>query len=169
MLNYVIGLAVIASLLVSCGPEVDADPFTENCPDEGTCTHEVFPFSSLSWHVISGKVTGLERTSGSSTVYHYTYTFNDNPLISDDEYMEELWLEVPGEIDNFSYESTDIDSLNFFIRRQCFCPGTDWVEVDDGSISGTVLENGSCGLNLEIGFDNLGIREVRTIIGEFKK
>ena len=168
MFQYVIGLVCIASLMVSCGPNETIDPYAANCPSEGECTHDLFPFSSLRWHELGGKVQGLEREPGDATVFHYTYTLNDNPQVADDEYKEEIWLEIPGDPDSFTYENDEIPDLHFFFRQSCFCPGTDWVAITGGKISGKLLDDGAWGLTLEITFQNLGIAEARTITGTFR-
>lgn len=87
--------------------------------------------------------------SGDGVVMHYRYVFNDDPEIADDEFAEDLYLDL-GEIsDEFEYnlKSLNLYDIPFVYRRSCFCPAITSQFIKSLDIQGVALN--MSGWNIE--------------------
>ena len=162
-----ISFAVLMITLTACSTQEEPLPEAV-CPDEGTCSFEFSPNSRLAVFEVNGKtqISGIE--TGENHVFRYTYQFNDNPNIADDEYMEEVLLEIPEQSGAFDYSDADLAALPVYFRRVCFCPSVEWASITGGRVVGEPVSGGGWDVSVEISFELLGVTETRTFRGVFE-
>lgn len=168
MLRILLGFALAVNLMTSCTPAETVDPETNNCSELGSCSYTLKRWASLRWHEVDEKIIGLETASGENLLFHYQYELADDPGVDDDEYKEEIWIEIPEPGNSFLYEETELEDINVFFKKSCNCPGTDWIAVNYGRIAGEKVDEGNWSLSIELQFNLLGVGEVRTVEGNFK-
>lgn len=61
-------------------------------------------------------------SEGDSVVLHRFYQAEDEEQIADDEYSEDLYVQIAADISSFDYDLEDLQSLKMSFYPHCFCP-----------------------------------------------
>ena len=135
--------------LVACKKE-GVNP--TNCRS-GKCTYEMFENSQLA--VTLGTFPGegfVDIESGDHRVFQYSYEANDNPRISDDEYWEDIYFEIPSDVEEFEYRDAEMLDQNLVFQPSCFCL-IETVLITKGSIKGKRLSDNRWEIEMDIAFE----------------
>lgn len=90
--------------------------------------------------------------AGENYVFRYTYTYDDELEIVDDEYAESFFIEIPVSGDTFSYDSDELKGLNTAFNYYCFCPTLGLTQADSGRISGVKMDDSHWKIELDARF-----------------
>ncbi len=62
--------------------------------------------------------------SGEKTIFRYVLTHPDEEYIADDELSEIFWVEIPSDINEFEFQTSDLNTdsdIEVYYTRACFC------------------------------------------------
>jgi hypothetical protein len=152
--NFIFHLPILAlSALLLPGCQQD-EPFPFSPPDPlqcpgGECTTTFQTDRKID---IEGRDENLsyEIEEGKNLVFHYRYQADDDPLISDDEYVEEIWFEIESDETEFLYQNKALKDLNALYSFSCFCIDTGPRRVVEGSIQGKQRSSDSWEISLQL-------------------
>lgn len=74
--------------------------------------------------------------AGDSVVLHRYYQAEDEEQVADDEYSEDLYVQIPADISSFDYDADALKSLKISFHPHCFCIPTLGQIINDGSLKG---------------------------------
>ena len=116
-----------------------------------------------------------EVLTGDNYVFKYKHTYPDDVQIADDEYSETILIEIPTNLDAFTYEGDELNNLNTAFEYDCYCPMLGLIKADSGTISGVRIDDSNWEIELNLRFTgeqggNTNVFQKRFSISEtFKK
>ena len=127
-----------------------------SCPENGLCTFEVLENQQL---IISKDGIGQlypKITDGNTTVYKFTYTKNKDERYKDSHYSEEVYFELPKQINELVLENESLSSVKLVFARLCFCRGqTGYYLINQGKLIITKLKTDTYNINLSFKTDEV--------------
>ncbi len=130
------------------------------CPENGTCTFEIFENKSL--QIITDEMQGTypKMINGSNFVLKFEYKKTENSNYEDSGYREEIFVEL--DKNNLEFETEDLKTHKLFFARWCYCKGqTGYYKINQGKLSVTSNDDKNIQLYL-----NFKINEVPQIVNE---
>lgn len=122
------------------------------CPPNGDCHFDIFESSELALTENQGFIS-LRTDPGGKLVFCYQFQKEDQPNLADDEYKEELFWEIPEDIDSFEFVDEELSNAKTTFGRLCFCADGGYHRVNKGVLKGTKIGNKqweiSCNLEIE--------------------
>ena len=169
-----IQLYLLVTIFLSCSSTAKKNNTTEDfkssntesfCPDNGTCTFEVFNKKSLELNKSRLGKLYPKINDGNNIVCKFTYTKDRDERYQDSQYIEELYFELPFTDKDFTFENKNLSKTKLIFARLCFCRGqTGYYLINEGVISLKKLNNNSCQINIT--FKSSEVPQVITSIEE---
>jgi len=160
MRSYLIIMVVILFSALSCSESDDAsdNPLTGD-------TERFQFYTNRSVAVGENDFAGI--SVGSSLVFEYTFTAEDNPDLADDEYAERILFQVDPELNSFIFTNEELISTNAYFDKFCFCLIEGSIPLEEGTISGERVNNETWNVTIDVAFTDFE-EETRTITGSFR-
>lgn len=124
-------LIICAFLLLSCkAQKTDIDSKTNElsssveCPEDGNCSFELFPNSSINLVVREGTSSYTTIEEGNKTVFKFSFKRNVDQQVVDGHYIEEVFAEFDSDISELNLENKELRQVNLILNRICFCKGS---------------------------------------------
>jgi len=166
---------VITSVLSCCSPIKNNNKHIEtaksiehiksSCPENGICIFEVLENQKIT---ISKDGIGQlypKITDGNTTVYKFTYTKNKDERYQDSHYNEEIYFELPKQLDELVLKNENLSSVKLVFARLCFCRGqTGYYPINQGKLTITKLKTDMYKISLSFKTDE--VPQVITFIEE---
>lgn len=158
-------LLMIVLSLVACRPE-GLKP--TNCRD-GKCTYTFAANKAIEITVDSTiESSFVEIVSGAKRVFHYQYTANDQAMIADDEYTENIYFEIDPSLDSFSYTDSKIADANLIVQPVCFCVPVIYQPII-GSLSGERKSDGHWEITVDVEYESYGAMQSISFTARFEE
>ena len=108
---------------------------TQSCPDDGICSIQVIPQSSLLIKTDDiGKYYPVVE-KGKNLVIKYVYKRNPIENTADSNYSEIIYFELPDKKLNLNLQDKDLSRVKLLYGRLCFCRGTSgYFPVNKGNL-----------------------------------
>lgn len=140
----------------TCLDGTEENVLSNTCKSNYTCTFEVLEQSRIKLE----EFEGVEK--GSKTVLKMTSSTEGSPLIADDEFTNILLLEIDPDMDEFSFNSSNLDKAKLYFKRVCFCIDVTFLAPESGCIQGKKQADGSWNVEANLGFVySYGLEKVR--------
>jgi len=138
---------------------------TINCPENGTCTVELIPNKSIEFRSDEFGIVYPIISEGDKTIFKYTYSKNPILNTQDSNYTEIVYAEFEQEISEISLTDVDLQNLNFYFGRLCYCKGaTGYYPIKNGDFKIYELKKNSLKIDFEF-----TIKEVPQIISKISE
>lgn len=139
---FLIPLALVVSFCnckKNATPNKPSNPTTEissACPEDGTCTVEIFRNKSLEIKTDGiGAMYYQMNDSPEMSVIHYQYTRNTVKGLQDGSYREEILFEVASSDTTLSLTDVSLQKTKMLFGRHCFCRGqAGYFKVTEGHL-----------------------------------
>jgi len=106
---------------------------TVNCPENGTCTIELLPNTSLEFKKDEFGNTYPVIEEGNKTIFKYIYTKNPVPNTQDSNYSELVFAELDSIVSEKTFTDEALQNIKLHFGRLCFCKGeTGYYPVKNG-------------------------------------
>lgn len=133
---------------------------TLNCPENGDCTIELLPNTSLEFKKDEFGNLYPVISEGNKTIFKYIYTRKPIPNTQDSNYSEIVFAELDASISEKTFTDETLQDAKLHFGRLCFCKGeTGYYPIKKGKFKITKSSKN----NLKIDF-NFKISEVPQII-----
>ena len=136
---------------------------SENCPENGTCSFDVFQNKNL--NILKDNIGEIypEIIDGNQLVLKFKFERNTDLKVADGQYIEEIYIELDPK--NLQKETTHLKSGNLLFARLCFCRGqTGYYRIRSGNLSVKKLTNNSYQIDFVFAIDE--VPQVITSISE---
>lgn len=138
---------------------------TVNCPENGICTIELLPNTSLEFKTDEFGNTYPVIAEGNKTIFKYIYTRNPVPNTQDSNYSELVFAEFDSTISEIELTDEALQNIKLHFGRLCFCKGeTGYYPIKNGKF----IISKSSEKSFKIDF-NFKIKEVPQIISEINE
>lgn len=117
----ILALITSAIILTSCTEDTNPSVIRTTYSDKAKLTDE-YPYLQF----------------GDSLVFDRYYQAEDNEMIADDEYSENLYLELPSGVTSFEYTTENLSQFKIELYPSCFCIPTMGTTFVSGTLSGTL-------------------------------
>lgn len=121
----------------TCVDTSDPDVTTNDCLDNWTCDFNLKPQSKVD----IGEYDGLAE--GGKNVFQMILRTEGSLQVADDELTVILVFELEPSQTSFSVEDSELEALNVYYRRVCFCLETAFVSINSGCMQGEQQSDGS--------------------------
>lgn len=157
-------LPLLILLLVSCKSTFVVNEAilvnTVNCPENGDCTIELLPNSSLEFKQDEFGNLYPIISEGNKTIFKYIFTRKSVPNTQDSNYSEVIFAELDAAISDETVTDEALQTKKLTFGRLCFCKGeTGYYPIKKGEFKITKSVKNS----FKIDF-NFKIKEVPQII-----
>jgi len=157
-------LPLLILLLVSCKSTFVVNEAilvnTVNCPENGDCTIELLPNSSLEFKQDEFGNLYPIISEGNKTIFKYIFTRKSVPNTQDSNYSEVIFAELDAAISEETVTDEALQTKKLTFGRLCFCKGeTGYYPIKKGEFKITKSVKNS----FKIDF-NFKIKEVPQII-----
>ncbi|MDD3721346.1 MAG: hypothetical protein PHW92_02500 [Lutibacter sp.] len=106
---------------------------TLNCPENGDCTIELLPNSSLEFKNDEFGNLYPVISEGNKTIFKYIYTRNPIPNTQDSNYSEIVFAELEATISEKTLTDEALQDVKLHFGRLCFCKGeTGYYPIKNG-------------------------------------
>lgn len=138
---------------------------TVNCPENGICTIELLPNTSLEFKTDEFGNIYPVIAEGNKTIFKYIYTRNPVPNTQDSNYSELVFAEFDSTISEIELTDEALQNIKLHFGRLCFCKGeTGYYPIKNGKF----IISKSSKKSFKIDF-NFKIKEVPQIISEINE
>lgn len=96
---------------------------TVNCPENGTCTIELLPNTSLEFKKDEFGNTYPVIAEGNKTIFKYIYTRDPVPNTQDSNYSEIVFAELDSIVSKKTFTDETLQNIKLHFGRLCFCKG----------------------------------------------
>ncbi|MBU3663012.1 MAG: hypothetical protein FGM41_07425 [Bacteroidetes bacterium] len=125
-----ISLAVSTSLFA----QIEKDPLKRN-PEFKRFVYETNQQIKLRYY--DSLYFDIDYEQGNNWVFKFDYSAPESPAIADDEFSEQVLLEMPAPRGNrFTINQSDLKNLKVIYGRSCFCKDSGPRLVKDATITG---------------------------------
>ncbi len=145
--------------------EIQKFEATTNCPDDGVCSVELIPNSSLivKSDEFGNKYTVIEK--GEKTILKFIYTRNVDPQYVDGHYVEEIYAEFDKELPDLILQDKSLSNVKLLFNRMCFCRGSaGFYHITKGNLSFKKMAKNTFNVKLDFTMDE--VPQVITSINE---
>ena len=169
MKNIILYLFIVI-FIVSCNNNDDTtvidyeDFFPEEIPDNDQYQLKFYKNSEVE-STTNGSYTNAQIVSGNNLVFEYKYVFEDDPILSDDEYTEIILFEVNPDVNEFFISDEELLNANSMLGTICFCAPSGFFNISDGWIKGKKLNENEWQIDLSVSYD-FEYREYTKMISE---
>ena len=168
-------LPLLILLLVSCKSTKNATSTitvneavlinTVNCPENGDCTIELLPNSSLEFKKDEFGNLYPIISEGNKTIFKYIFTRKSAPNTQDSNYSEVIFAELDAAISEETITDEALETKKLTFGRLCFCKGeTGYYPIKKGEFKITKSSNKS----FKIDF-TFNIKEVPQIVSNINE
>lgn len=122
---------------------------TTNCPENGSCTFEIIPNSSM--NILTDDTGALypQFQESDAFILKFEYTRDEQPDIEDDGYSELIYLEINKDISKLELTNSELDHVKLLFARLCYCRGASgYYKIRDGHLTITKKENNEYHMDL---------------------
>ncbi len=138
---------------------------TVNCPDNGECTIELIPNTSLEFKKDEIGALYPVISEGEKTILKYTYNKNLVSKTQDSNYTEIVYAELNKTITEISLTSKELQTIKLYFGRLCYCKGeTGYYPIKNGNFE--IEKSGENAVKIEFDFN---IKEVPQIISKISE
>ena len=105
------------------------------CPDDGVCSIELIPNSSIDMK--KGSLGELYATveEGENIVFKFTYKKNVPEGVMDAHYIEEVYAELDPNLPDINIKGKELSKVKFMYNRICYCKGqTGFYKINTGNL-----------------------------------
>ena len=165
---------VILVLLMACGTQKEISGLEDlqtpirqqmnTCIDDGTCSIEILPNSSMSLKKDAfGQLYG-ELTKSDLLLFKVTYERNVPKGLADADYRESFYFSIPKSTTSLQLEDGQLSQVNLVVERRCFCKGTaGFFKILSGKLELSIKKNE---LTLNGNFSHVNLPLLMTKIDE---
>ena len=75
------------------------------------------------------------------TAFSYTYSYNEDPLITDDSLEESIFFEIDNNITKFIISDDNLRKAKVIYGKNCFCSNAGFQIVENGCIKGEKIDD----------------------------
>ncbi|MCB0447302.1 MAG: hypothetical protein KDD03_07280 [Gelidibacter sp.] len=143
----------------------DKISLTTNCPDDGTCTFEVIPNSSMK--ILTDDTGALypQFYKSEAVVLKFEYKKNEQVNTADGGYSELIYLEINEDDLELELENSKLEQVKLLFGRLCFCRGSSgYFKITDGSLS--IKKIGNDTYRIDITFTTNKVPQIINSISE---
>ncbi|MFK5877980.1 MAG: hypothetical protein QM478_00640 [Flavobacteriaceae bacterium] len=135
------------------------------CPEDGDCSFELFPNSSINLVVREGTSSYTTIEKGNKTVFKFSFKRNVDQQVVDGHYIEEVFAEFDAEVSDLVLENKELRQVNLILNRICYCKGSygSYV-VTKGKLSFKKIKKNTYALTIDFKVDE--VPQVITSISE---
>ncbi|MCF6279504.1 MAG: hypothetical protein L3J14_04070 [Flavobacteriaceae bacterium] len=138
---------------------------TTNCPEDGVCTVELIPNSSL---IVKSDEFGNTYTiieKGEKTIFKYTFSRNVDKQYVDGHYIEEIYAEFDKELPEINLKDKNLSNVKLLFNRMCYCKGSaGFYHIQKGNLSFRKTKKNT--FNFQLNFTMDKVPQVITSINE---
>ncbi|MDC9721638.1 MAG: hypothetical protein PSN34_02540 [Urechidicola sp.] len=159
-------------LLLSCKAQntkvlTETQEFSSNteCPEDGDCSFELFPNSSINLVVREGTSSYTTIEKGNKTVFKFSFKRNVDQQVVDGHYIEEVFAEFDADLYDLILENKELRQVNLILNRICYCKGSygSYV-ITKGQLSLKKMKKNTYSLSIDFKVDE--VPQVITSISE---
>lgn len=121
----------------TCVDTSDPDVTTNDCLENWTCNFNLRSQSKVD----VGEYEGL--ADGGKNGFQMVLSTEGSLEIADDEFTNILVFELDEFQTSFSVEDSELEAMNVYYRRICFCTETDFIAVNAGCLQAEKQSDGS--------------------------
>ncbi len=96
---------------------------TINCPENGDCTIELLPNTSLEFKKDEFGNLYPVISEGNKSIFKYIYTRKPIPNTQDGNYSEIVFAELDATISEKTFTDETLQDIKLYFGRLCFCKG----------------------------------------------
>ncbi|MFA5297149.1 MAG: hypothetical protein WC389_02970 [Lutibacter sp.] len=138
---------------------------TVDCPENGDCTIELLPNTSLSFEKDEFGNTYPVITEGNKTIFRYIYTRKPIPNTQDSDYSEIVFAEFDTAISEETLTDEKLQTKKLYFGRLCYCKGeTGYYPIKKGEFKITKSTKDS--FNIDFNFKISEVPQVISTIHE---
>ncbi|PHR72482.1 MAG: hypothetical protein COA67_04355 [Lutibacter sp.] len=145
--------------------EIQKFESTVNCPEDGICTVELIPNSSI---IVKSDEFGNRYTiieKGEKTIFKYVYTRTVDKQYVDGQYVEEIYAKFDKELPDLTMQDRSLSGVKLLFNRMCFCRGSaGFYHITKGNLS--FKKTGKNTFNFQLDFVMDEVPQVITSINE---
>lgn len=138
---------------------------TVNCPEDGICSIELIPNSSL---VVKSDEFGNTYTiieKGEKTILKYVFSQNIDKQYVDGHYIEEIYAEFDKELPDLTLQNKSLNDVKLLFNRMCYCKGSaGFYHITKGNLSFKKTKKNT--FNFQLSFIMDKVPQVITSINE---
>jgi hypothetical protein len=136
-----------------------------NCPENGECTIELLPNTSLEFKTDEFGNTYPLIAEGNKTIFKYIYTRNPIPNTQDSNYSEIVFAELDSIISEKTFINETLQDAKLHFGRLCFCKGeTGYYPIKNGEFK--ISKSSKNDLKIDFNFKILEVPQVISAINE---
>ena len=124
---------------------------TLNCPENGDCTIELLPNSSLEFKKDEFGNLYPVISEGNKTIFKYIYTKKPIPNTQDSNYSEIVFAELDSVITEKTFTNETLQDAKLHFGRLCFCKGeSGYFPIKKGEFK--ITKSSKKGLKIDFNF-----------------
>lgn len=159
-------ILILLFLIVSCKPCKNLNASlavnkanilkTENCPENGDCTIELLPNTSLEFKKDEFGSLYPVISEGNKTIFKFTYSRKSIPNTQDSDYTELVFAELDSVISSKTLTNVALQDIKLHFGRLCYCKGeTGYYPIKNGEFKITKSTKNSFKIDFNFKIDEV--------------
>lgn len=153
-------LPILVLLIVSCKSAFVVNEAilvnTLNCPENGDCTIELLPNTSLEFKKDEFGNLYPVISEGNKTIFKFIYTRKSNPNTQDSHYAELVFAELDSVISPKTFTNETLKNAKLHFERLCYCKGqTGYYPIKNGKFEISKSTKNSFKINFTFKIDEV--------------
>jgi len=138
---------------------------TTNCPEDGICSVELIPNSSLTVKSDEFGNTYTIIEKGEKTIFKFIFSRNVDKQYVDGHYIEEIYAEFDKELPDVILQDKNLSNVKLLFNRMCYCKGSaGFYHIEKGGLSFKKTKKNT--FNFQLNFTMDKVPQVITSINE---
>jgi hypothetical protein len=105
------------------------------CPDNGVCSIELIPNSTLDQKKGALGELYVSVKEGENLVFKFSYKKNVPEGVMDAHYIEEVYAELDSNFSDINIKGKELSKVKFMYNRICYCKGqTGFYKINNGNL-----------------------------------
>lgn len=105
-----------------------------NCPENGDCTIELLPNTSLEFNKDEFGILYPVISDGNKTIFKYVFNKNPIPNTQDSNYTEVIFAELDSTVSEKTLTDEALQNIKLHFGRLCYCKGeTGYYPIKNGN------------------------------------
>lgn len=136
----------------TCLDTNEIDVVSNDCIDNWDCNFKVMSQSKVDVDETQG------LTNGDKNVFQMNNSTEGNPAVIDDEFTHILVFELDESQNSFSVEDDELDDMQVYFKRICFCSDVVFLNATSGCLQGEKQTDGSWLVQANIFFEDFHVK-----------
>jgi hypothetical protein len=138
---------------------------TLNCPENGDCTIELLPKSSLEFQKDEFGISYPVISEGNKTIFKYIFTRNPVPNTQDGSYTEIVFAELDSIVSEKTLTNEALQNIKLHFGRLCYCKGeTGYYPIKNGKFK--ISKSSKNSFKIDFNFKINEVPQIISVINE---